>query len=186
MKSSKIWLGAIVALGYVQAAQAGSLQFAFDVGFTQGPLLGMTTRGTFAIECTAPCNGTFTPTDAGARLLSFDVAVDGLGFAMSDDVNYLTGSYPYVTVVDGAVSVFDFSGQKDLANGARRLDLSYGLGGGSALFFDPDFFASVDPSFGSIGAVAAVPEPGSAALLALGLACLASKGMRRRASSSPV
>jgi hypothetical protein len=160
----------IAFLGFCHTAQAGAVAYGFGVDFTSGPLSGQSARGFIGLNCGSSCNGTFTPSDPLTKLTAFNITVGGLSFSMADDLGFSTGLFPYVTLVDDKVSVFDYSGLLNRAAGDRQLNLSYAFGAGGALFFDPSF-VTTEPSFGVIGPVQ-IPEPTTLPLLSAAIVAL--------------
>jgi hypothetical protein len=183
----------VVAAGVLIAALAGLAQaaplfYSFELDFIAGPLNGEKDRGSISVDgndCPlGVCVGTFDPTNALDRLLSLNITVGGVPFAMTDDTGFGFGPYPSVVFdTGGHFSQIDYQGQRTFGGSSYVLDmtsLSGGiiLGKGLAAFYQG---TADNPTSLVSTALARAPEPGTVPLLAVALIGMA-WAWRRRAS----
>jgi hypothetical protein len=190
MKASR--LGAVI-LGILATALTGSVSaipitYGYDIGFRSGPLTGQTFLGSLSVDgndCPGGvCRGTFDPTSVARTLLSFNITINGISFVMSDDTGFGSGPFPDVTFDTlGHLTQIDFQGQR-ISNGLPyTLDMTgLNLGVDFAAFYQGT--VGNPTSLVSIGLAQALPEPGTASLLAIALVGVAFARRTRVTGSS--
>jgi hypothetical protein len=188
MKSLRVGVAALGLLAGVLAgsAQAAPMFFSWDLNFTQGPLTGQDFQGTLSVNgCGATCTGNFTtpPPATPLSLLSLNITVGGVAFAINNDTGFGTG-FPDVTFDHlGHISAIDYQGVVTVGANTFVLDTSGANVGENVAFYQGALGA---PIFGTLSiARLAVPEPGTIPLLGAGLIGVLLAG-RRRASKGAV
>ena len=169
MKSLRAGLAALGLLGVVftGSAQATPTSYLWFLNFAQGPLAGQVAQGSLTVDGCGPvtCNGLFTtpPPATPQSLLSLNITVGGIAFALTNDTGYGSG-YPDVTFDgSGHISAIDYQGLVTVGGSTYVLDTSGANIGENVAFYRGALGA---PVFGSLSiARLAVPEPGTLSLL---------------------
>jgi hypothetical protein len=183
----------VAAIGLLAALFGGSAQAApqfynWYLDFTVGPLAGQEAQGTISVNgagCPAgKCVGNFTaaPPVVTDQLLSLNITVGGISFAMANDTGFGSG-FPDVTFgPNGVLSGVDYQGQVVSGGVTYTLDTS-GANVGDLVAFYRGPVGSPAPGTLSIARLG-VPEPGTIPLLGaalIGVVLIA----RRQASGRP-
>lgn len=188
MKSLRAGIAALGLLAGVMAgsAEAAPVTFGWDLFFTQGPLTGQDFRGTLSVNgcpSSATCSGNFTtpPPATTLSLLSLNITVGGVAFAINNDTGYGSG-FPDVTFDNfGRLSAIDYQGVVTVGGNTFVLDTSGANIGENVAFYRGALGAPVFGSL-SVARLGVLPEPGTIPLLAAGLVVVLLVG-RRRAST---
>jgi hypothetical protein len=185
MKSLRVGVAALGLLAGVLAgsAEAAPVIFGWDLFFTQGPLAGQDFRGTLSVNgcpTSTTCSGNFAapPPATPLSLLSLNITVAGVAFAINNDTGFGSG-FPDVTFDNsGHLSAIDYQGVVTVGANTFVLDTSDANIGENVAFYRGAVGA---PIFGSvsIARLGVVPEPGTIPLLAAGVIGVLLAGRRR-------
>jgi hypothetical protein len=182
MKSLRVGVATLGLLAGVLAgsAQAAPTLFFWNLDFTQGPLTGQDFQGTLSVNgCGGICSGNFTtpPPATPLSLVSLNITVGGVAFAINNDTGFGTG-FPDVTFdQSGHISAIDYQGVVTVGGNTFVLDTSGANIGENVAFYRGALGA---PVFGSLSiARLAVPEPGTIPLLGAALIGVFLVGRRR-------
>jgi len=169
MKSLRARVGAVglLAAAFCGNAQAAPIFYNWFLDFFQGPLHGQVAAGTLSVDgndCPAGiCSGTFNPDNVGKTLLSLNITVGGVPFAMANDTGFGSG-FPDVTFNTlGRLTGVDYQGVVTSAGIQYELDTSNANVGEVVAFFQTS--NPTNPNTRSLAVLAAVPEPGTLPLL---------------------
>jgi hypothetical protein len=171
----------VVAAGLLIAALAGPAQaapefFAFNLTFNSGPLNGQRIGGNLSVDgndCPSGiCVGNFDPTNVARTLLSLNITVGGVPFAMNNDTGFGLGAFPDVTFgATGQLSQIDYQGQVNSGGHTFVLDMTGVNVGVDLAAFYQGTVGNVAP--GTLVSTAivrqVVPEPGTVSLLGVAL-----------------
>ena len=148
MKSLRVGVAALGLLAGVLAgsAQAAPMFFSWDLNFTQGPLTGQDFQGTLSVNgCGATCSGNFTtpPPATPLSLLSLNITVAGVAFAINNDTGFGTGFPDDGFDHLGHISAIDYQGVVTVGANTFVLDTSGANVGENVAFYQgalvPDF-----------------------------------------------
>jgi hypothetical protein len=184
----------VAAVGLLAAVFGGSAQAApqfynWYLDFTFGPLTGQEFRGTISVDGNAcpggRCVGNFTapPPATSHPLLSLNITVGGVSFALANDTGFGSG-FPDVTFNPlGQLSAVDYQGQVISGGLPYTLDTSGANVGELVAFYQ----GTVGNPVGRTLSIArlGVPEPGTIPLLGAALIAVLLLARRNRSSESP-
>ncbi len=182
----------VMAVGLLVAALVGPAQaapqfFGFGLTFNSGPLNGQQAEGTLSVngnDCPFLCVGNFDPTNPARTLLSLNITVGGVPFAMNNDTGFGFGPFPDVTFnTGGQLSQIDYQGQVNFGGHSFVLDMtSVNVGVDLAAFYQGTVGNVAPGTLVSTAVVRQAPEPGTVPLLGVALIGMAF-AWRRKASS---
>jgi hypothetical protein len=171
------------------SAQATPQFYNWYLDFTFGPLTGQEFRGTISVDGNAcpggRCVGNFTapPPATSHPLLSLNITVGGVSFALANDTGFGSG-FPDVTFNPlGRLSAVDYQGLVISGGLPFTLDTSGANVGEDVAFYQ----GTVGNPVGRTLSIArlGVPEPGTIPLLGAALIAVLLLARRNRSSESP-
>jgi hypothetical protein len=177
MKSLRVRVAAVGLLVAVfgGSAQAAPLFFNWSLNFISGPLNGQKAGGTLSVDgndCPGGvCNGNFNPDSVAKTLLSLNISVSGINFALANDTGFGSG-FPDVTFTNGLLTGVDYQG---VVSGAPLapfavLDTSGANVGEVVAFYLSNTAIPGTPRAGSLSTgILRAPEPGTVPLLGAAL-----------------
>ncbi len=183
---------ASAALGLLLAVLAGAANatpqsYNYALDFISGPLNGQQIAGNLSVDgndCPlGVCVGNFDPTNVAKTLLSLNITVGGVPFAMNNDTGFGFGPFPDVTFdAAGHLSQIDYQGATTFGGLPYVLDMTgVNIGVDLAAFYQGVLGSPT--SLVSLAVVRLAPEPETLPLVGMALVGFVI-GLRRKASAS--